>query len=30
LFGDRRSTAAARRIIAAEHPGWWVEATCLH
>jgi 4-diphosphocytidyl-2-C-methyl-D-erythritol kinase len=30
LFGDRRSAAAARRIIAAEHPGWWVEATCLH
>jgi 4-diphosphocytidyl-2-C-methyl-D-erythritol kinase len=29
LFDDRRSTAAARRIIAAEHPGWWVEATCL-
>ena len=30
LFGDRRSAAAARRIIAAEHPGWWVEATDLH
>ncbi len=30
LFGDRRSAAAARRIIAAEHPGWWVEATGLH
>lgn len=30
LFGDRRSAAAARRIIAAEHPGWWVEATCLY
>jgi 4-diphosphocytidyl-2-C-methyl-D-erythritol kinase len=30
LFGDRRSAAAARRIIAAEHPGWWVEATSLH
>jgi len=30
LFGDRRSAAAARRIVAAEHPGWWVEATCLH
>jgi 4-diphosphocytidyl-2-C-methyl-D-erythritol kinase len=29
LFDDRRSAAAARRIIAAEHPGWWVEATCL-
>jgi 4-diphosphocytidyl-2-C-methyl-D-erythritol kinase len=30
LFGDRRGAAAARRIIAAEHPGWWVEATGLH
>jgi 4-diphosphocytidyl-2-C-methyl-D-erythritol kinase len=30
LFGDRRGAAAARRIIAAEHPGWWVEATDLH
>jgi 4-diphosphocytidyl-2-C-methyl-D-erythritol kinase len=30
LFGDRRGAAAARRIVAAEHPGWWVEATDLH
>jgi 4-diphosphocytidyl-2-C-methyl-D-erythritol kinase len=29
LFGDRRGAAAARRIIATEHPGWWVEATSL-
>jgi 4-diphosphocytidyl-2-C-methyl-D-erythritol kinase len=30
LFSDRRSAAAARRIVAAEHPRWWVEATDLH
>lgn len=30
LFRDRRAAAAARRIVAAEHPGWWVEATDLH
>ena len=30
LFKDRRGAAVARRIIAAEHPGWWVEATSLH
>jgi 4-diphosphocytidyl-2-C-methyl-D-erythritol kinase len=30
LFGDRRGAAAARRILAAEHPEWWVEATDLH
>jgi 4-diphosphocytidyl-2-C-methyl-D-erythritol kinase len=30
LFGDRRGAAVARRIIAAEYPGWWVEATDLH
>jgi 4-diphosphocytidyl-2-C-methyl-D-erythritol kinase len=30
LFGDRRRAAAARRILAAEHPEWWVEATDLH
>jgi 4-diphosphocytidyl-2-C-methyl-D-erythritol kinase len=30
LFGDRRGAAAARRILAAEHPEWWVEATELH
>jgi 4-diphosphocytidyl-2-C-methyl-D-erythritol kinase len=30
LFGDRRGAAAARRIVAAEHLGWWVEATGLH
>ena len=29
LFNDRRSAAAARRIVAAEHPEWWVEATDL-
>jgi 4-diphosphocytidyl-2-C-methyl-D-erythritol kinase len=30
LFSDRRSAAVARRIVAAEHPEWWVEATDLH
>lgn len=30
LFGDRRGASAARRIVAAEHPEWWVEATDLH
>jgi 4-diphosphocytidyl-2-C-methyl-D-erythritol kinase len=30
LFGDRRGAAAARRIVAREHPAWWVEATDLH
>ena len=30
LFADRRLAAAARRVIAAEDPGWWVEATDLH
>jgi 4-diphosphocytidyl-2-C-methyl-D-erythritol kinase len=30
LFGDRRGAAAARRIIAMEQPGWWVEATSLN
>jgi 4-diphosphocytidyl-2-C-methyl-D-erythritol kinase len=30
LFSDRRSAAAARRNVAAEHPEWWVEATDLH
>jgi 4-diphosphocytidyl-2-C-methyl-D-erythritol kinase len=30
LFSDRRSAATARRIVAAEHPEWWVEATDLH
>jgi 4-diphosphocytidyl-2-C-methyl-D-erythritol kinase len=30
LFGDRRSASTARRIVAAEQPGWWVEATDLH
>jgi 4-diphosphocytidyl-2-C-methyl-D-erythritol kinase len=29
LFCDRRRAAVARRILAAEHPGWWVEATGL-
>jgi 4-diphosphocytidyl-2-C-methyl-D-erythritol kinase len=30
LFSDRRGAATARRIMAAERPGWWVEATALH
>jgi 4-diphosphocytidyl-2-C-methyl-D-erythritol kinase len=30
LFDDRRGAATARRIVAAQHPGWWVEATDLH
>jgi 4-diphosphocytidyl-2-C-methyl-D-erythritol kinase len=30
LFGDRRGASTARRIVAARHPGWWVEATDLH
>ena len=30
LFGDRRSATIARRILAAERPGWWVEATAIH
>jgi 4-diphosphocytidyl-2-C-methyl-D-erythritol kinase len=30
LFSDRRSAAVARRIVAAEHPEWWVKATDLH
>jgi 4-diphosphocytidyl-2-C-methyl-D-erythritol kinase len=30
LFGDRRGASTARRLVAAEHPGWWVEATGLH
>ena len=30
LFGDRRSAALARRIVAAERPDWWVEATAIH
>jgi 4-diphosphocytidyl-2-C-methyl-D-erythritol kinase len=30
LFANRRGAAAARRILAAEHPEWWVEATDLH
>jgi 4-diphosphocytidyl-2-C-methyl-D-erythritol kinase len=29
LFDDRHSAAAGRRILAAEQPGWWVEATGL-
>jgi 4-diphosphocytidyl-2-C-methyl-D-erythritol kinase len=29
LFDDRHAAAAARRIVAAEQPGWWVEATGL-
>ena len=30
LFGDRRSATLARRTLAAERPGWWVEATAIH
>jgi 4-diphosphocytidyl-2-C-methyl-D-erythritol kinase len=30
LFSDRRSAAVTRRSVAAENPGWWVEATDLH
>ena len=29
LFSDRPSAAVARRIVAADHPKWWVEATDL-
>jgi 4-diphosphocytidyl-2-C-methyl-D-erythritol kinase len=29
LFGDRRSATLARRVIVAERPDWWVEATAL-
>ena len=29
LFSDRRSAAATRRSVAADHPEWWVEATKL-
>jgi 4-diphosphocytidyl-2-C-methyl-D-erythritol kinase len=29
LFGDRRRTSTACRLVAAKHPGWWVEATDL-
>jgi 4-diphosphocytidyl-2-C-methyl-D-erythritol kinase len=29
LFGDRRSATLARRVIAAERPDWWVEATAI-
>jgi 4-diphosphocytidyl-2-C-methyl-D-erythritol kinase len=29
LFSDRRSAAAARRMIVADHPDWWVETTSL-
>jgi 4-diphosphocytidyl-2-C-methyl-D-erythritol kinase len=30
LFSDRRGAAAARRVIATEHPEWWAEATGVH
>ncbi len=30
LFGDRRKATLARRVIAAERPDWWVEATGIH
>jgi 4-diphosphocytidyl-2-C-methyl-D-erythritol kinase len=29
LFGDRRGATLARRIVAAERPDWWVEATAI-
>ena len=29
LFDDRRGASTARRLVAADHPGWWVEATDL-
>jgi 4-diphosphocytidyl-2-C-methyl-D-erythritol kinase len=29
LFSDRRAAAAARRMIAADYPDWWVELTAL-
>jgi 4-diphosphocytidyl-2-C-methyl-D-erythritol kinase len=29
LFGDRRSAILARRVVAAERPDWWVEATSI-
>jgi 4-diphosphocytidyl-2-C-methyl-D-erythritol kinase len=30
LFSNRGAAAAARRVIAKEHPTWWVETTALH
>ena len=30
LFDDRRSATLARRIVAAERPDWWAEATSIH
>jgi 4-diphosphocytidyl-2-C-methyl-D-erythritol kinase len=30
LFDNRRYASTARRIVTAEHPEWWVEATDLH
>jgi 4-diphosphocytidyl-2-C-methyl-D-erythritol kinase len=30
LFSDRRKAATARRTLATENPGWWVEASDLH
>jgi 4-diphosphocytidyl-2-C-methyl-D-erythritol kinase len=30
LFSDRGAAAAARCVIAKEHPTWWVETTALH
>jgi len=30
LFSGRREAALARRILAAERPDWWVEATAIH
>jgi 4-diphosphocytidyl-2-C-methyl-D-erythritol kinase len=29
LFSDRRSATLARRVVAAERPDWWVEATAI-
>jgi 4-diphosphocytidyl-2-C-methyl-D-erythritol kinase len=30
LFSDLRSAVAAQRLVATEHPEWWVDATKLH
>jgi 4-diphosphocytidyl-2-C-methyl-D-erythritol kinase len=30
LFADRRGATLARRVVAAERPDWWVEATAIH
>jgi 4-diphosphocytidyl-2-C-methyl-D-erythritol kinase len=30
LFSDRRGATMARRVLASERPGWWVEATAIN